>query len=149
MRVGDICTRAVVHCTRDTSAFEAAKMMREAHIGNVVVVEERAGRKIPVGVITDRDIAVQLVAKEVDPRDVAVGDLMARELLVAPEEEDIHDVIERMRFGGVRRLPVIDKEGALAGVIALDDLLEYLAEELVGIARVSARGRYTERLRRA
>lgn len=149
MRVGDICTRAVVHCTKDTSALEAAKIMRDAHIGNVVVVEEREGRKFPVGVITDRDIAVQLVAKEVDPRDVAAGDLMARELLVAPEEEDIHDTIERMRFGGVRRLPVIDKAGALAGVIALDDLLEFLADQLVGIARVSARGRYTERRRRA
>jgi CBS domain-containing protein len=117
MRVGDVCTRAVVYCTKDTSALDAAKMMRDAHFDNVAVVEEREGRKIPVGVITHRDIAVQLVAKQVDPRAVAAGDLMARELLAAPEEEDIHDTIERMRFGGVRRLPAIDREGALARVM--------------------------------
>lgn len=148
MRVGDICTRQVVSCSKDTSALDAAKLMRDAHIGNLVVVEMRDGKTVPVGVVTDRDIVVQLVAKEVDPRDIAAGDLMASELLVAEEDEDIHEAIERMRFGGVRRLPVVDRDGALCGVIALDDLLEYLADELVGIARVSSRGRYTERRRR-
>jgi predicted transcriptional regulator len=124
-------------------------MMRDAHIGNVVVVENREGKKVPVGVVTDRDIAVQLVAKEIAPHEIAVSDLMGQELFVAHEEEDIHDVIQRMRYRGVRRLPVVSSDGALAGVIALDDLLEYLADELVGIARVSSRGRYAERQRRA
>jgi CBS domain-containing protein len=122
--------------------------MRDSHIGNVVVVEERDGKKVPIGVITDRDLVVQLVAKEVDPHEIVVSDLMARELFVAHEEEDIHDVIQRMRYRGVRRLPVVGADGALAGVIALDDLLEYLADGLVGIARVSSRGRYVERQRR-
>jgi predicted transcriptional regulator len=124
-------------------------MMRDAHIGNIVVVEDREGKKVPAGVVTDRDIAVQLVAKEIDPHDIAVSDLMGQELFVAREEEDIHDVIQRMRYRGVRRLSVVSPDGALAGVIALDDLLKYLADELVGIARVSSRGRYAERQRRA
>lgn len=149
MRVGDICTRSVIHCVASTSALDAAKMMREAHIGNVVVVEERGRKKVPVGVVTDRDIVVQLVAKEVDPRPIAVGDMISGELHVAREDEDIHDAIQRMRYRGVRRLPVVDQDGALSGIIALDDLLEYLADELVGIARVSSRGRYAERQRRA
>ena len=58
----------------------------------------------------------------VDPEDIAVTDLMARELFVAREEEDIHDAIQRMRYRGVRRLPVVDREGSLVGVVAVDDL---------------------------
>jgi hypothetical protein len=70
-------------------------------------------------------------------------------VFVALEEEDIHDAIQRMRYRGVRRLPVVDREEALVGVIALDDLLEYIADELAGVARVSSRGRHAERKRRA
>jgi predicted transcriptional regulator len=149
MRVGDVCTRSVVHCSRNASALEVAKMMRDDNIGNVVVVDDRDGQKVPIGVVTDRDIVVQLVAKEIDPGDIMVTDLMARELFVALEEEDIHDAIQRMRYRGARRLPVVDREGALVGVVALDDLLEYITDELAGIARVSSRGRHAERKRRS
>jgi predicted transcriptional regulator len=149
MRVGDVCTRSVVHCSRNASALEVAKMMRDDNIGNVVVVDDRDGKKVPIGVVTDRDIVVQLVAKEIDPGDIMVTDLMARELFVALEEEDIHDAIQRMRYRGARRLPVVDREGALVGVVALDDLLEYITGELAGIARVSSRGRHAERKRRS
>jgi predicted transcriptional regulator len=149
MQVGEVCTRAVVQCPKNASALEAAKTMRDAHIGNVVVVEDRDGKKVPIGVITDRDIVVQLVAKEVNPSDVTVTDLMGTDLYVAFEEEDIHDAIQRMRYRGVRRLPVVGPDSTLTGIIALDDLLEYLADELVGIARVSSRGRHAERQRRA
>jgi predicted transcriptional regulator len=149
MRVGDVCTRSVVHCSRNASALEVAKMMRDDNIGNVVVVDDRDGKKVPIGVVTDRDIVVQLVAKEIDPGDIMVTDLMARELFVALEEEDIHDAIQRMRYRGARRLPVVDREGALVGVVALDDLLEYITDELAGIARVSSRGRHAERKRRS
>jgi predicted transcriptional regulator len=126
-------------------ALEAAKLMRDGHIGNVVIVNERDGRTEPIGVASDRDIVVQLVAKEVDPVDIMVTDLMARELFVALENEDIHEAIQRMRYRGVRRLPVVDRQGALVGVIALDDLLEHIADELTGIARISSRGRHAER----
>jgi predicted transcriptional regulator len=149
MRVGDVCTRSVVHCSRNASALEVAKMMRDDNIGNVVVVDDRDGQKVPIGVVTDRDIVVQLVAKEIDLGDIMVTDLMARELFVALEEEDIHDAIQRMRYRGARRLPVVDREGALVGVVALDDLLEYITDELAGIARVSSRGRHAERKRRS
>ena len=124
-------------------------MMRDDNIGNVVVVDDCDGQKVPIGVVTDRDIVVQLVAKEIDLGDIMVTDLMARELFVALEEEDIHDAIQRMRYRGARRLPVVDREGALVGVVALDDLLEYITDELAGIARVSSRGRHAERKRRS
>lgn len=148
MRAGDVSTRPVVDCPTSASALEAARIMRDAHIGNVVVVEDRDGKKIPVGIVTDRDIVVQLVAKEIDPRDILVGDLMAPDLYVAREDEDIHTVIQRMRYRGVRRLPVVGTDGAMTGVIALDDLLERLADSLLEIAHVSSRGRRTERQRR-
>jgi CBS domain-containing protein len=148
MRAGDVATRPVVDCPTSASALDAAKIMRDAHIGNVVVVEDKAGKKIPVGIVTDRDIVVQLVAKEIDPRDILVGDLMASDLYVAREDEDIHVVIQRMRYRGVRRLPVVGADGAMTGVIALDDLLERLADSLLEVAHVSSRGRRTERQRR-
>jgi predicted transcriptional regulator len=103
MRVGDVCTRSVVHCSRNASALEVAKMMRDDNIGNVVVVDDRDGQKVPIGVVTDRDIVVQLVAKEIDPGDIMVTDLMARELFVALEEEDIHACATAAR-GGFRSL---------------------------------------------
>lgn len=149
MQVGEVCTRAVVQCPKNATALEAAKIMRDAHIGNIVIVEDRDGRKIPIGVITDRDIVVQLVAKEINPGDVTVTDLMGTDLYVAYDEEDIHEAIQRMRYRGIRRLPVVGPDSTLTGIIALDDLLEHLADELVGIARVSSRGRHTERQRRA
>lgn len=121
--------------------------MQDGHIGNVVIVDERDGRKEPIGVVTDRDIVVQLVAKEVDPVDIMVTDLMAREPFVALENEDAYEPIQRMRYRGERRLHVVDRQGALVGVIALDDLLEYVADKFTGIARISSRGRHAERKR--
>jgi predicted transcriptional regulator len=148
MRVGEVCTRTVVQCSKHANVSDAAKIMRDAHIGNIVIIDERDGKKVPIGVVTDRDIVVQIVAKDVDPREIAVTYLMGRELFLALEEEDIHEVIQRMRYRGVRRLPVVSSDDTLVGVIALDDLLEFLADELVGIARVSSRGRFAERQRR-
>lgn len=93
MRAGDVSTPSVIHCSRTACALEAAKLMRNDHIGNVVVVDERDGRKVPLSIVTDRDVVVQLVAKRSIPvtsDGITVIDLMAREPFVALEE-DIHD----------------------------------------------------------
>jgi CBS domain-containing protein len=85
MRIGEVCPRLVVHCPKDASALDAAKMMRNAHIVHFVALEFRDAKKGPVGIITDRDIVVQLVAKELNPDEIATTDLMSRELFVALE----------------------------------------------------------------
>lgn len=144
MRVGEICTRSVSWCEPGTSVIDAARMMRDAHINNVIVAEQRDGERIPVGVLTDRDIVIQIVAKEVDPKAVSVGDIMSREIFTVDEDEPVRETIERMRFKGVRRLPVINKRGAMIGVIAMEDLLRNLAEDLTAIAAVTPRARVKE-----
>lgn len=144
MRVGDLCTRLVVWCGPNTSVVDAAKMMRDAHIGNIVVVEPRGADRVPIGVVTDRDIVVQVIAKDIEPGSLKVSDIMSREVYTVAEEEPASQTIDRMRFTGVRRLPVVNKQGALVGVIALDDLLRHLAEDLTAIAHVSPRARAQE-----
>ncbi len=144
MRIGDICTRTVVWCEPGTSVTDAAKMMRDAHIGNIVVAEPSDGKRIPIGVLTDRDIVIQVIAKEVDPDTLGVRDIMSREVYTVDEDEDGTRTIERMRFKRVRRMPVVDRQGVLVGIVALDDLLQHLAEDLTAIANVSPRARARE-----
>lgn len=139
MNIGEICTRSVVFCTPNTTIVDAAHLMREHHVGDLVVVEERNGKRYPVGVVTDRDITVEIVALNVPLDRLAIGDIMTRKLISVAESEDAFAALELMRRKGVRRLPVIDRQGALAGVVALDDLLEVLAEELSLMVRLISR----------
>ena len=135
MNVGELCNREVVTAFRETGLIEAARLMREHHVGSLVVVADRLGQRVPVGMITDRDIVVGAVAKEVDPKKLTVGDVMSAGALVVREEDGIMDALRTMREKGVRRLPVVTSSGALAGIVAIDDVLELVAEEMDGFVR--------------
>lgn len=134
MSIGTICNREVVIVGKNDTLLEAAKLMREYHVGDVVVVEERNGRRYPVGILTDRDIVVELVAKEVDFNALAVGDVISRDVSLAKEKDDVVDTIKFMRQKSVRRLPVVDELGALIGIVTLDDLIDLIAEQLKDLA---------------
>lgn len=136
MNVGEMCNREVVVVEKNGAIIEAAKLMRQYHVGDLVVVEQRQGVTYPVGIITDRDLVIELVAAEVPFDSVTVGDVMSAELLTASEEDAITETIKRMRSAGVRRVPVVNRHGGLEGVITLDDMIELLAEvleDLVGL----------------
>lgn len=149
MNAGELCNREVVFVHRNTPLIEAARLMREHHVGSLVVVVDRLSERVPVGILTDRDIVVAVVAKELDPRTLTVGDVMTGELLMIREQDGISDVLRLMRERGVRRVPVLTHSGALAGILTLDDLLELAAEELGDFARTISRERVREtRLRR-
>ena len=145
MSIGELCNRDVVIAYQDEDVLHAAKLMRQYHVGDVVVVEERSGQRVPVGILTDRDIVIELVAEEVDLSSVSVGDAMSTRLLTLGEGDELADAVARMRSEGVRRAPVIDKEGALTGILTLDDALEVLAEELTDLARLAEREQRHER----
>jgi len=136
MKVGDICSRNVVTVRELDELTAAAQLMRQKHIGYLVVIEPKVGDNAlaPVGVITDRDIVVGVVARETDPRALKVGDLMTRQPVLAREESPVSAALHHMREIGVRRLPVVDRGGGLIGVLSLDDVLEGLAEELMDVA---------------
>ena len=139
MAIGEICSREVVFARRDTTIKVAARLMRESHIGSLVVVDEPDGKRIPAGILTDRDIVVAVVALGLNPDAIQVGDVMSQELLAVREDAGVAETAELMRMKGVRRLPVTDDAGALVGIIAADDLLMLLAEELSAIAIMVSR----------
>ena len=144
MRVGEFCVREVIECTRKTSALELSQIMRQSHVGDVVVVDQPNGKKIAVGIVTDRDLAVEVMAKERDPALVTAGDLMGRKLVTVGEASDVYETAELMRYEGVRRVPVVDDQGGLAGIVTMDDLLKIIGEQLALLAQVIGRERFQE-----
>lgn len=136
MSIGEICNREVVFVNRDTSVQAAAKLMRHYHVGSLVAADDIAGKRMPVGILTDRDIVMEVDAMELDPQVITVGDIMSSELITVPESEGILETMEVMRFKGVRRLPVVGGDGQLVGIVTIDDLLGILAEELTDLTRI-------------
>ena len=136
MDIGKICSRTVITVRETDELTLAAQLMREKHIGYLVVVKPNIadGTVSPVGVITDRDIVVAVVAKETNPRSLKVGDVMTRQPAVVDEGSSLSTALQLMRQIGVRRLPVIGHAGMLVGVLSLDDVLDGLAGELMDIA---------------
>jgi CBS domain-containing protein len=148
MTVGEVCNREVVFVRRDESIGKAARLMRTYHVGGLVVIEEKEGRRVPVGIVTDRDLVLEVIAEEVDASKLTVGDIMSFELVTAREEDSLLDAIKHMRSRGVRRIPVVNREGALTGILAVDDLLELLAEQINDLAGLIQRELKRERERR-
>lgn len=149
MKAGELCNREVVFVYRDTRLVEAARLMREHHVGSLVVVVERLSERVPVGILTDRDIVVAVVAKELDPRTLTVADVLTDGLVTVREQDDVSEALRVMREAGIRRVPVLSRSGALAGILTLDDVLELMAEEMNDFARTMAKERVREtRVRR-
>jgi CBS domain-containing protein len=136
MPVSEICNREVIIVQRDATVHEAAKLMRQHHVGDVVVVEERKGVRVPVGIVTDRDLVVEIMAPDLVQMVITVGDIMADKLVTVKDSTGVYEAIQYMRSEGVRRLPVVDGKGALIGILTLDDLLELLAEELLELSKL-------------
>ena len=145
MGVGEICSRVVVFAKRNESVAQAARLMREHHVGSVVVADERNGRRYPAGILTDRDIAVGVVGLGVDPAQITVEAAMPAELVCVNEADGLGRAVALMRAQGVRRLPVIDASGVLIGILSADDVLEVLSEELYCLSAMVVRGEHRER----
>jgi CBS domain-containing protein len=146
MSIGDVCNRNVIFASRDATAAAAAKLMREHHIGDVVVVDRADADRMPIGIVTDRDIVVEVVALGVDPADVTLGDLMSwGELATVQETDSYADTLRLMHDKAVRRMPVINAAGVLVGIISIDDMLPKFVVELSELAEVAALGRQRER----
>ena len=136
MNVADLCSRNVVSVRKTDEVVDAARLMREHHVGYIVVVEpDFAGSTVrPIGVLTDRDIVVGIVARERDPRSLVVGEVMSEKPVVLNKSDSIAAAVREMRRIGVRRMPVVGSLGELIGVLSLDDVLEALAGELQNLA---------------
>ncbi|TXI24653.1 MAG: CBS domain-containing protein [Nitrosomonas sp.] len=144
MSIGEICNRKVVVMQREETIAEAAKLMRDQHVGSVLIVDEQDGKRVPVGIVTDRDLVVEVIAPELDADAITVGDIMMTGFAVVKEETGVFEAIQYMRTKGIRRLPVVDAEERLIGIVTLDDLLILLAEELDALAKLVAREQQNE-----
>jgi len=118
--------------------------MRIKHVGDLVVVEDPDGDRIPLGVVTDRDLVIEVLAKGLDPAKTQLKDIMRTPVVVATETEDSTQAIERMRMHGVRRIPVVGEGGALKGIVTLDDLLRQFAADATALLDVVVKGQNHE-----
>jgi CBS domain-containing protein len=148
MQAGDVCNREVIVIQADESVQVAAELMRRHHVGDVVLYREEGGRRIPTGIVTDRDLVVEVLVPGLDPTALAVRDIVTSPLSVARTDDSLFDALERMRAKAVRRLPVVDADGALAGILTMDDVIGLFTEMQVRLWAVVERQREREEHRR-
>ncbi|HEX9706839.1 MAG TPA: CBS domain-containing protein [Steroidobacteraceae bacterium] len=145
MSVGTICTRHAITIDRDIRVAAAAALMLERGVGYLVVTDATRGDRKPVGVVTDRDLVIKVIARNADPQTLKVGDVMTPEPLVAAFGDTIARTLNSMRVRGVRRVPVIGLQGNIAGVLSLDDVFGHLVNQLADVAGSIHRQQPTER----
>lgn len=137
MTVGEVCKRNVAVVAKNETIVDAANHMRSAHVGDLIVIEMQQNRRVPVGIITDRDVVVGAVAANAGHLEtLVVSDIMSPDPVTAREAEPLEGALKKMEERGVRRLPVVDGDGALVGILTLDDALQVLAEQQVELAKV-------------
>jgi CBS domain-containing protein len=125
-----VSVRRVVTADPDESVVCAAQRMRDEHIGDLIIVDQ--GR--PAGIVTDRDLVVRVLAAEREPDSLSVREVMTRALATVSEDSDVFDVLELMHRTGARRMPVVDEDGALTGILALDDIVAWLARQMAVVS---------------
>jgi len=148
MSIGEFCNRDVVSVSRDTPVVAAAGLMRQHHVGTVLVVDQVDGDRMPVGIVTDRDIVVEVVAAGLDPQLLKVGDLMLGQLSTIDESAGYAETIREMSLRGIRRMPVVRSTGALVGIITADDILHHMASPLAALSDLAGRSRRFEAMTR-
>jgi len=140
MNIGSICQRRLVTIDSGSSLAQAAALMRERHVGALVVTTGTAEGPRVDGVVTDRDLVVSALAEGLDAASVDIGDLASERLVSVNELDDLSDAVAAMQASGVRRLLVTDDEEQLTGIVSLDDLLAAYATEIDGLAKVIRSG---------
>lgn len=135
MTISKLGTSNVIKIESTATVVAAAKLMRKHNIGNIVVVENEETDE-PVGILTDRDIAVEIVANEIDPQALCVADVMNRDLLVLKNYRGIQEALDMMSAKGVRRAPIVNDANKIVGIASIDDLLILIADELGSLAKL-------------
>jgi CBS domain-containing protein len=123
VRIGIVSPRRTACIDREGSVANACRVMREQRVGELVVTEERGGTRIPIGVVSARDIVTRIVAVELDPAAVTVGDILWVSSRPATPGDSVPETVERLCASGGEALPVVDFSGNVAGIVSLDDLL--------------------------
>ncbi len=136
MSIHNISVKEVCCVSEDSSLFEAAKYMKDDNVGAVVVVKNKESDLTPVGILTDRDLVTHLLADNVDPKSISVVDVITQGIATANESFSVQETVKVMKEKGVRRLPIVNDENKVTGIISMDDLLILLIEELCCLSEV-------------
>jgi CBS domain-containing protein len=138
MFIGEICNRDVIVAGKDASIAEIAQLMREHHVGSIVITDQQNDLHIPVGLVTDRDLVIELLSKGVDIKSVSAGDVMCQNLVTVRDSRHVYDTLKLMRGKGIRRIPVVNDEDVLVGVVTVDDLLDVVISQLDDVVNIIA-----------
>ncbi|HSB95095.1 MAG TPA: CBS domain-containing protein [Spongiibacteraceae bacterium] len=149
MSIGDFCKRAVATANREMDAVEAAQLMRAQHVNYLVIVAESNGGTVPLGVITDRDLVLEVLAQQVDPRSVALGDIMTAAVQTARVGSDSLEALLLMANKGVHHLIIVSGNGQIEGVITIDNLIEMIFEQLQALQKIVRLAHPLERNKRS
>lgn len=148
MDLRKIGKRKVATVYDDTNVADAARIMRDSHLGDVVVIDHSEGKITPVGILTDRDIVMSTTALGLSPADFKVEDIMTHTLVTARSDDSLTHVIDLMKNHGVKRIPLVSESGELDAILAIEDVTRFLAEELHALSQVYERQRAMEEERR-
>ena len=144
MLLKEICTPEVIYCSSEMNISAAARLMRQKHVGDLLVIDDADGDQTPLGMVTDRDIVIEVLGKELEPASILVRDIMRSPVVVAQSNEDVSQAMERMRMHGVRRLPLMGEDQKLIGIVTVDDLVRQLAADANALAELFDRGQRRE-----
>jgi predicted transcriptional regulator len=134
--VEQVCVHTVVTIQHDLPIVQCAKIMHDEQVGSLIITEVRDGLRLPIGILTDRDITIKVLAFALDPQVFTARDIMAQPLVTARMDESLVSVLTRMQLHGVRRVPVVSQAGALLGILEADDIWEIFAEEVDSLERI-------------
>lgn len=130
MPIDECCNIGVVCCEANASIPEVAGLMRKHHVGDVIVIEKKDEQRVPIGIVTDRDIVIETIALQLDANVFLAGDIMSTPIITVREDEDLIETLHLMRTHKVRRMPVVTAAGTLFGIVTADDIVNLLAMEL-------------------
>lgn len=146
MTVGELCNRQVVIAHEGDAITDAARRIRDFHVGALIVVSDQNVDRVPVGMLTDRDLVVRVLAVNGHDLDaLVIGNVMSKDIVVAQEDDNVFDVVKKMRSFGIRRVPVVNERGGLEGILAFDDLVDLFAEQMMDLSHLLAREQKHER----
>jgi len=124
MKCNKVMTKKLVCCLPENSVVEAAQMMKQQDVGSIPVIETEKTRKL-VGMLTDRDLALKIIATERNPQSTKVEDVMTRKVVTCGKTDDMQKAVDLMAKNQLRRIPVVDKNDEIIGIVAQADIARY------------------------
>src|SRR5262245_14858426 len=132
MHAGELCTRRTVTADPEESVVDAARRMTKEDVGDLIVVQDVGGKTHPIGIVTDRDLTSALSLGDSRAFSLRVRDVMEADLITAFDDEPVEAVLTKLKRRHVRRIPIVDRQGVLQGVLTLDDIVEWIGEQIDG-----------------